>query len=144
MAPTRGKNRSSSVAQHNASGFAKRRANSKKSVPTSLDDVYEYTTSKNKRAAVKLTHDKAELVGLGHNDEDNEVSGVNMQTIRSRILNLGDADDVINSDEDEEIDSDVAFEESDAEEFAGFSFPKLKKPSKVKVCHFSFFISMTL
>lgn len=144
MAPTRGKNHSNSVAQHNANGFAKRRANTKKSGPTSLDDVYEYTTSKNKRAAVKLTHDRVELVGLDHNNEDNEMSGVNIQAIRSRILNLEDADDVINSDEDEEIDSDAAFEESDAEEFAGFSFAKSKKPSKVQVCLFPSFISITI
>ena len=35
-----------------------------------------------------------------------------------------DGDAVVNSEDDEEIDSDNAFEESDEERFAGFSFTK--------------------
>lgn len=134
MAPIRGKKAPISKAKHDASGFAKRHANAKKkkNVPESTDDVYEYTASKNKRAAVKLSHDKEELDGLDHHNGDNEMSGVNMQAIRSRILDLGDTELVINSEEDEEIDSDGAFEENDDEEYVGFSFPK--NGLKNKVC----------
>ncbi|GJJ15677.1 hypothetical protein Clacol_009955 [Clathrus columnatus] len=124
MAPTRGKKHTKSVAEHNASGFAKRRAKPKKNSPKSLDDVYEYSATKNRRSAVKLVHDKEEFIGIERDNEDHDNSGLNIEAIRSQILDLGDTNAVINSDEDEEIDSDVAFEESDNEQYAGFSFPQ--------------------
>ena len=57
----------------------------------------------------------------------------NHDALRARMLNTGEGgDDVINSEDDEEIESDEAFEESDEERFAGFSFAK-------KVLHSCFF-----
>lgn len=47
------------------------------------------------------------------------------EALRTRIMSTGeDGDGVINSDDDEEIDSGDAFGESDAERFAEFSFVK--------------------
>ena len=42
--------------------------------------------------------------------------------MRPRLVGENDDDSGIGEDEDEEIDSDAAFEESDEDRFAGFSF----------------------
>jgi len=45
---------------------------------------------------------------------------------KPRLIGETVEDEDISSGDDEDIDSDAAFEESDEERFAGFSFPKVR------------------
>ena len=88
--------------------------------------MYEYQGERVRRAKVKPLLEKDEMLGVGGDDSDAEgsISG----RPRPRLVGENDDDEGIASDEDEEIDSDAAFNESDEEEFAGFNF------SRNKVC----------
>jgi len=46
---------------------------------------------------------------------------------KPRLIGENVEDEDIPSEDDEELDSDAAFEESDEERFAGFSFPKVRR-----------------
>jgi len=109
---------------------------------TTEDDPYEYFSGKTRRANVKLDLDTEETIGFakgkgkgfddGDEDEDDEgEGGLDIKAIRKRIM---DADDlgVIGSEEDEEIDSEEAFEEDDVERFRGFGWDDRKRVGKVR------------
>ena len=83
----------------------------------------EYEQERVRRSKVKLQVDKDELLGMAHGSEDEE-DGMHSRgkATRPRLVGEKDDDDGIAEDEDEEIDSDEAFEESDEERFAGFNF----------------------
>jgi U3 small nucleolar RNA-associated protein 14 len=106
----------------NAAGYAKR--HSLKAKTLGLSDVYEYAPdSKIRRSKVTLDigRDEAAEFGLsmGGGGSDGEGSDRDGMSTQPRLIGEGD---MIDSGDDEDIDSDAAFEESDEERFAGFSF----------------------
>ncbi|KIP03917.1 hypothetical protein PHLGIDRAFT_25886 [Phlebiopsis gigantea 11061_1 CR5-6] len=117
---------------NNAAGYAKRKSLKSKAV-SNPSDVYEYQPERVRRAKVKLQLEKDELLGVrgrgGDGDSDAEGSASSHGQLRPRLVGENDDDEGIASDEDEELDSDAAFDDSDEERFAGFDFPhsKLKK-----------------
>lgn len=114
-----------STVSKNVSGYQKRQE--RKDKARQLDDLYEYTTEKNKRAHVELNIDREELAGLGSSkngfDDDDKMDS-DMETLRQKISANMDGDfGVVDSEDDEDIDSDEAFEgESDEERFGNFKF----------------------
>ncbi|CAE7149155.1 unnamed protein product [Rhizoctonia solani] len=130
--PPRSKKPKSSIkaARANARGYAARQALKS----SDALDVYEYSTGKVRRSGVGLTLDREEEAGFGRDsDEEGNTLDDAKEKLRLRIANA-DEDGVVGSDEDEEIDSDAAFEdESDEERFANFKFQSSKaKGSKGK------------
>lgn len=116
----------------NVSGYQKRQERKDKARQTG--DLYEYTANKNKRAHIALDVDTEELAGQRPSknglDDDEELDS-DMEALRRKISANMDGDiGVVESEDDEEIDSDGAFEgESDEERFGAFTFAE-------KVCHF--------
>ncbi|KAH7334553.1 Utp14 protein-domain-containing protein [Rhizoctonia solani] len=124
--PPRSKKPKSSLkaARANARGYAARHALKS----SDALDVYEYSTGKVRRSGVGLSLDREEETGLGK-DSDEEDGGLDevKEKLRLRIANV-DEDGAVGSDEDEEIDSDGAFEdESDEERFENFKFKSSKE-----------------
>lgn len=106
----------------NAAGYAKRLSRKPKAGLAS--DVYEYAPEISRRAKVTLDLDREEAaeygVGMdGDNDEDRE-------EMRARLIGENGDNEMIDSGDDEEIDSDAAFEESDEDRFAGFFSSKVR------------------
>jgi len=106
----------------NATGYAKRHSLKAKTL-AGLSDVYEYAPdSKIRRSKVALDigRDEAAEIGLrrGGNGSDDEGTDEDMR-MKARLIGEGD---VIDSGDDEDIDSDAAFEVSDEERFADFGF----------------------
>ena len=115
-----GNKRRPSSQKANAIGYAKRHS-LKANTLAGLSDVYEYAPdSKTRRSKVTLEigRDEAAEIGLGRGGGESDDEGEDMR-MRARLIGEGD---VIDSGDDEDIDSDAAFEESDEERFAGFSF----------------------
>ncbi|KAI9454907.1 Utp14-domain-containing protein [Lactarius psammicola] len=83
-------------------------------------DVYEYQSQKVRRANIPLSLDKEEANEHGFDSDGDLVANVR----KPRLIGESVEDEEIPSEDDEELDSDAAFEESDEERFAGFSFPK--------------------
>lgn len=107
---------------YNAAGYNKRKAAKAKSAG-GLEDVYEYQQERVRRSKVKLQLERDEEMGGNRSDDDDDMEG--KSELKPRLVGEHD-DDVIGEEEDEEIDSDAAFEESDEERFAGFSFASSK------------------
>jgi U3 small nucleolar RNA-associated protein 14 len=102
---------------HNAKGYAKR--HERKQKKSSSNDVYEYTPEKFRRANVAMRLDREEVEGfLGSDDDDDRPR-------QARLIGENSDNERIGSDDDEEIDSDAAFEESDEERYAGFFSSKV-------------------
>jgi len=106
-----------SSSKANAAGYATRL--SRKAEKHSISDVYEYQPGKVKRSKVALQLDRDEASEFRHDSDDQEERTV----VQPRLIGETSGDERFDSEEDEEIDSDEAFEESDEERFAGFSFP---------------------
>lgn len=113
----------SSTSKANAAGYAKRHSGKEKK--TSLSDVYEFTQGKVRRSKVRLELDRDEDMG-GGDDAMDEVP-------RARLVGEEGEDDHIDSGDDEEIDSDEAFEESDEGRFAGFNFSRKVAPDSMPI-----------
>ena len=111
----------------NAAGYAKRKSLKSKAV-SNPSDVYEYQPERVRRAKVKLQLEKDEVLGAGAGDDDSDAEGSasGRGQPKPRLVGENDDDDGIASDEDEELDSDAAFDESDEERFAGFDFSHSK------------------
>ncbi|KAL6304845.1 Utp14 protein-domain-containing protein [Sparassis latifolia] len=139
--------RTSSRKAMNASGYAKRQQSLKSKTPSGgrrdISDVYDYQPEKVRRSKVGLQVGRDEWAGFtgGDGTEDEEETGGPSGGRRPRLVGENDNDSGIGSEDDEEIDSDEAFEESDEERFAGFDFshknkgkskskPKKKQPAK--------------
>lgn len=103
----------------NVSGYAKRQARKAKTVQSS--DVYEYAPERVKRSKVRLELDREEETGFDVEDEDME----ERERLRARLIGENGDDEMIDSADDEEIDSEAAFEESDEDRFAGFFSKKV-------------------
>ncbi|KAH9082258.1 Utp14-domain-containing protein [Lactarius deliciosus] len=82
--------------------------------------VYEYQSQKVRRANVPLSLDKEEANEHGFDSDGDLAANIR----RPRLIGESVEDEEIPSEDDEELDSDAAFEDSDEERFAGFSFPK--------------------
>ena len=97
---------------------AKRKKVHKSSRTHAVD--YEYTPSTpHRREKVTLDLSKEEKAGRYSNDDDDD----DLSKMKTRLIKLvRDQDATIGSDEDEEIESDDAFEGDDEERFAEFSF----------------------
>ncbi|KAI0271451.1 Utp14 protein-domain-containing protein [Gloeopeniophorella convolvens] len=91
-------------------------------------DVYEYDSQRIRRANVALSLDKEEAIEHGVVSDDDDFSNRR----KPRLIGETVDDERIPSDDDEELDSDAAFEESDEERFAGFTFrgPRSKAPRR--------------
>ena len=101
-----------------------------------IDDVYEYAPSKVRRAKVALSLDRHEIEGRRNGSDDEiELSGLGheaMQKLRARLMRDDEDEGVgVDSEDDEDIDSEDAFEESDRDEFAGSGFV-----CKVRIQHY--------
>ncbi|EJT99923.1 Utp14-domain-containing protein [Dacryopinax primogenitus] len=106
----------------NAAGAVKRIAS--RGNKTSTLDVYEFAQAKNRRLSVRqeLDRDEEEL-GRGEADD---LDGVRLPP--QFRMPADDEDGIVGSGDDEEIDSDEAFEgDSDEEGFANFNFSSNKK-----------------
>lgn len=91
-------------------------------------DVYEYAPAKHRRAGVKLSLDREEAMGGGKSSGDE--GETDYRALAKRIADVNEEGGQIESGDDEEIESDGAFEESDEERFAGFSWTS----DRNKVC----------
>jgi U3 small nucleolar RNA-associated protein 14 len=85
-------------------------------------DVYEYQSQKVRRANIPLSLDKEEENEHGFDSDGDLVANAR----KPRLIGEDVEDEKVPSEDDEELDSDAAFEESDEERFAGFSFPKVR------------------
>lgn len=111
---------SSSLKKFNASGYEKRQSLKAAKRKAESSDVYEYAHGKTRRSKVTLDLDRDEamdMIGGGGGGEQEEP--------RARLIGEHEEDEMIDSADDEEIDSDEAFEESDEERFAGFFSSKV-------------------
>ena len=103
----------------NAAGYAKRHSKKAKAINGLGSDFYEYAPEATRRSKVALDLDRDEAAEYGVGlDGDNEAR----EELRARLIGENGDSEMIDDADDEEIDSDAAFEESDEERFAGFSF----------------------
>ncbi|KAG6919847.1 hypothetical protein DXG01_015552 [Tephrocybe rancida] len=113
----------------NAAGYAKRHSKKAKTLNGLSSDVYEYAPEPTRRSKVALDLDREEAAEYGVGlDGDNEAR----EELRARLIGENGDDEMIDSEDDEEIDSDAAFEESDEERFAGFFSAKDKQKVRTK------------
>lgn len=113
----------------NVSGYQKRQERkATKSRSSGLNDLYEYNAGKNRRAHVEMQLDPDELGAEGTSrtkgslpDDD---ADDRMEALRRKIsANINGEFGVVESEDDEELDSDEAFEgDSDEERFGNFKF----------------------
>ena len=85
-------------------------------------DVYEYQSHKVRRAYIPLSLDKDETREHGAASDDDSATDVR----KPRLIGESVEDEDVPSEDDEELDSDAAFEDADEERFAGFSFPNVR------------------
>ncbi|KAG9124690.1 hypothetical protein FRC07_010612 [Ceratobasidium sp. 392] len=122
MAPklARSKKPNLKAARANIRGYTARQA--RKAASGNALDVYEYTASRVRRAGIPLALDREEETGPSKDEDENDELDEVKQKLRRHIAD-GDEEGVVLSDDDEEIESDDAFEdESDEERFANFKF----------------------
>ncbi|KAI0005548.1 Utp14 protein-domain-containing protein [Russula compacta] len=113
------KRRRSSVAPLSSrSSTSSRRSNHLRN--SALSDVYEYQSHKVRRAHIPLSLDKEEAREYGADSDSDTTPDIR----KPRLIGESVEDEDVPSEDDEELDSDAAFEESDEDRFAGFSFPK--------------------
>ena len=127
MARTAGGKRTMVQKKSNAIGFSRRQARKQARQSTSIDDVYEFQPEKVRRSKVSLRLSKGELAELGRdNASDSEGDSHRDGQLQPRLIGQNSDDERMDSEDDEDIDSDAAFGESDEETFAGYGFtPKV-------------------
>src|SRR5579863_8675798 len=94
-------------------------------------DVYEYQSHKVRRAHIPLSLDKDEAREHGAASDDDFTADAR----KPRLIGETVEDEDIPSEDDEELDSDAAFEDTDEERFAGFSFPNVRSHPFLALCH---------
>lgn len=117
----------------NATGYAKRHSRKAKSL-TGLSDVYEYAPDpkiRRSKVALDIGRDEAAEFGVSRGGDEEANDGEDIRT-KARLIGEGDE---IDSEDDEDIDSDAAFEESDEERFAGFGFSSEVRMVKFQLSH---------
>ncbi|KAF8817622.1 small-subunit processome [Phlegmacium glaucopus] len=102
-----------SRAQANITGYEKRLARKAESTP--ITDLYEHIPEKTRRSKVALDLGRDEGFEF-----PNAWDGEEQEELRARLIGENEDNEDIDSGDDEEIDSDAAFEESDEERFADF------------------------
>lgn len=111
--------------ESNVVGFSRRQARKKARQSTSIDDVYEFQPEKVRRSKVALRLTKEELAELGRdNASDSEDYDYRGGPPQPRLIGQNSDDEGVNAEDDEDIDSDAAFGESDEETFAGYRFTR--------------------
>lgn len=88
----------------------------------SLLDVYEHQQRKVRRDKVQLTLGNDEASEFRRDDTDDEQP--ERDALRARLIGENIDNERVDSEDDEEIDSDAAFESGDDEQYAGFTFGK--------------------
>ncbi|KAK2462885.1 hypothetical protein APHAL10511_005083 [Amanita phalloides] len=122
----------------NALGYAKRQSRKTK---TSTDDVYEYVPGKHKRSGIRLelARDEGKEFWIGPDGEFSD--GGDRELSHAQLVGEVEDDEVVASNDDEEVDSDAAFEKSDEERFAEFFSDKKVNKKKLhkerKSVHFA-------
>ena len=125
MARAIGNKRTAVQKKPNSIGFSRRQARKKARHSANVHEVYEFQPEKVRRSKVALRLTKEELAELGR-DDASDSDGRNHQggQPQPRLIGQNSDDEGMNSDEDEDIDSDAAFGESDEETFAGYGFTR--------------------
>ncbi|KZV71015.1 Utp14-domain-containing protein [Peniophora sp. CONT] len=111
-----------SARKANAAGYAKRQERKVKT--GALSDVYEHQQQRVRRDKVKLDFDREEEADRGGAGSDDD--GFDRDALRARLIGENVDDEMIDSEDDEELDSDAAFESGDEDQYAGFSFGQKK------------------
>ena len=125
MARAVGNKRAAVQKKSNAIGFSRRQARKKARQSTSVDDIYEFQPEKVRRSKVALRLTKGELAELGRgNASDSEGGGDQGGQPQPRLIGQNSDDERVDSEDDDDIDSDAAFGESDEEIFAGYGFTR--------------------
>ena len=96
----------------------------------SRSDVYEYQSHKVRRAHIPLSLDKDEAHEHGAASDDDFDANIR----KPRLIGENVEGEDIPSEDDEELDSDAAFEDTDEERFAGFSFPNVRSHPFLSLC----------
>ena len=123
MARTVGNKRTTVQKKSNAIEFSKRQARKKSRQSTSVDDVYEFQPERVRRSKVALRLTREERAELGRNNaSDSEGDNHRGGQPQPRLIGQNSDDERVDPEEDEDIDSDAAFGESDEETFAGYGF----------------------
>ena len=123
MARTVDNKRAAVQKKSNAVGFSRRLARKKARQSTSVDDVYEFQAEKVRRSKVVLRLTNEELAELGRdNANDSEDDNPRGGQPQPRLIGQNSDGEEVDSEDDEDIDSDAAFGESDEETFAGYGF----------------------
>ena len=123
MARAVGNKRAAVQKTSNAIGFSRRQARRKARQSTSVNNIYEFQPEKVRRSKVALRLTKEELAELGRdNASDSEDDGHRGGQPQPRLIGQNSEDEGVDSEDDEDIDSDAAFGESDEETFAGYGF----------------------
>lgn len=108
--------------QANVAGYEKRVARKAKSNPTT--DLYEHVPEKTRRSKITLDFGRDdegfEFRDGGDGNGDDEGEERERFKLKARLIGENEDDEKIASDDDEELDSDAAFEESDEERYEGF------------------------
>jgi U3 small nucleolar RNA-associated protein 14 len=123
MARAVGNKRTAVQKKSDAIGFSRRQARKKARQSTSIDDVYEFHPEKVRRSGVALRLTREELAELGR-DNASDSEGDNNRDGQPRLIGQNSDDEGVGSGDDEDIDSDAAFGESDEETFAGYGFTR--------------------
>ena len=89
------------------------------------DDVYEYAPDASRRSKVTLALDREEAREYGVASDGNEDMVEDGGATRARLIGENVDGEMIDSGDDEDIDSDGAFDESDEDRFAGFFSAKV-------------------
>lgn len=101
----------------NAIGFTKRKS---RKAQSGITDVYEFQQEKVRRSNVPLSLGRDEVGRKDHSDEEHQEDALK----GARLIGEHMDDEKIDSDDDEDIDSDAAFGDSDEETFAGYGFKR--------------------
>ncbi|KAF9650064.1 Utp14-domain-containing protein [Thelephora ganbajun] len=145
MTRAAGNKRTAVQKKSNAIGFSRRQARKKARQSTSIDDVYEFQPGKVRRSKVALCLTKEEHAEFGRdNASDSEGDNHRDGQPQPRLIGQNSDDEGVGSEDDEDIESDAAFGESDQDTFAGYGFTRkgqpFKKPKRkssvVKTVHF--------
>lgn len=110
----------SSSKKSGKSDYAQRHSKARKNRKTKTAEVYEYAPEKTRRSNVALDLDREEEEGAGFGGGDES-----RDEMRARLIGEHEDGERIDSADDEEIDSDAAFEEEDEDRFAGFFSQKV-------------------
>ena len=120
-----GNKRTTAQKKSNTIGFPRRQARNKVRHLTSVDDVYEFQPEKVRRSKVALRLTREELAEFGRDDASDSGGGNHRDgQIRPKLVGQNSDDEGMDSEDDEDIDSDAAFGESDEEAFAGYGFTR--------------------